>query len=70
MIIEFLGRPVEFQIKVYCDNLSAIYLAHNEKILRRTKHTDTRTHFLRSYEEYGTIKIIFVRLEEYSMFAN
>ena len=65
MIMEFLGHPVEYPIKVYYDNVGAIYLAYNEKISRRTKHVDTRTHFVRRYVEEGTIKIIFVRLEEH-----
>ena len=64
MIMEFLGQPVEYPIKVYCDNVGAIYLAYNEKISRRTKHVDTRTHFVRRYVEEGTIKIVFVRSEE------
>ena len=64
MITEFLGQPVEYPIKVHCDNIGAIYLAYNEKIARRTKHVDTRTHFARRYVEEGTIKIVFVRSDE------
>jgi len=64
MIMEFLGEKVEYPITVYCDNIGAIYLAYNEKISRRTKHVDTRTHFVRNYVENGTIKIIFIRSED------
>ena len=64
MIMEFLGQPVEYHIKAHCDNVGAIYLACNKKILRRTKHVDTRTHFVQRYVEEGTIKIVFVRLGE------
>ena len=60
MIMEFLGQPVEYPIKVYCDTVGAIYLAYNEKISRRTKHVDTRTHFICRYVEDERIKIIFV----------
>ena len=60
MIMEFLVKPVEYAIKVYCDNVGAIYLAYNEKISRRTKHVGTRSHFEYCYVEDGTIKIIFV----------
>ena len=62
--MEFLGEKVEYSITVYCDNVGAIYLVYNEKISRRTKHVDTRTHFVRNYVENGKIKIIFVRLED------
>jgi len=64
MMMEFLGEKVKYPITVYCDNVGAIYLAYNEKISRRTKHVDTRTHFVRNYVENGTIKIIFVRSED------
>ena len=64
MIMEFLGQLVEYHIKVLCDNVGAIYLACNEKISRRTKYIDTRTHFVRRYVEEGMIKIVFVRSEE------
>ena len=60
----FLKQHVEYPIKVYCDNVGAIYLVYNEKVSRRTKHVDTRTHFVRRYVEDGTIKIIFVSSEE------
>ena len=36
----------------------------NEKISRRTKHVDTRTHFIRNYVENGRKKITFVRSED------
>ena len=64
MIIKFVGQLVEYPIKLYCDNVGSIYLTYNEKISKRTKHVDTRTHFVRRYVEDGTIKIIFVRSEE------
>ena len=61
MIMIFLKQHVEYPIKVYCYNVGAIYLAYNEKVSRRTKHVDTRTHFAWHYVEEGTIKIIFIR---------
>ena len=64
MIIVFLGEKVKYPITLYCDNVGEIYLTYNDKISRRTKHVDTRTHFGQSHVENGTIKIIFVRLED------
>ena len=56
MIMEFFEEKVKYPITVYYDNVGAICLAYNEKILRRTKHVDTRTHFVQNYIENGTIK--------------
>ena len=61
MILEFLGEKIEYLITVYCDNVGAIYLAYSAKVSNRTKHVDTRTHFVRHYVEDGTIKIKSVR---------
>ena len=60
MILELLGERIEYPITVYCDNVGAIYFGYNAKISKRTKHVDTRTHFVRQYVEDGTIKINFV----------
>ena len=64
MILEFLGEKIEYPITIYCDNIGVIYLAYNAKISNRTKHVDTRTHFVHHYVEDGTIKIKFVRSED------
>ena len=56
MILEFLGKEIEYSIIVHCDNVGAIHLAYNIKISNRTKHVDTRTH-VRHYVEDGTIEI-------------
>ena len=64
MILEFLDEKIEYTITVYCNNVGAIYLAYNAKISNRTKHVDTRTHFVHHYVEDGMIKIEFVRSED------
>ena len=55
--MSFFGQPVEYPIKVYCDNVGAIYHACNEKISRKTKHVDTRTHFVRHYVKQIALNI-------------
>ena len=64
MILEFLSEKIEYPITMYCNNVGAIYLAYNAKISNRTKHVDTRKHFVRDYVEDGIIKIKFVRSED------
>lgn len=38
-LLEFFGRDVEYPIIIHCDNVGAIYLAHNAKNSRRTTNT-------------------------------
>ena len=64
MILEFLGIQINYPITVNCDNVGAIFLAHNKKTSRRTKHVDTRYHFVREHVENNVLKIIFVKSEE------
>ena len=62
-ILEFLDVGIEYPITVNCDNVGAIFLAYNNKNSQRTKHVDTRAHYVRQYVEDGTVKIIFVKSE-------
>ena len=55
---------VELPIKVYVDNVGAIFLANNQTTSDRTKHVDVRYHFIREYIENGTVKILFIRSGE------
>ena len=64
MIIEFLGEKIEYHITLYCDIIGAIFLAYHAKISNRTKHVDTRTHFVRHYVEDGIIKTKFIKSED------
>ena len=63
-ILKFLGVPLEYPITVNVDNIDAIYLSKNATTGSRTKHIDTRYHFVREYIEDGVIKVIFVRSED------
>ena len=63
-ILEFLGVPVEYPITVLVDNIGAIYLTKNATTGNRTKHIDTRYHFVREYVQNGILKVTFVRSEE------
>ena len=63
-ILEFLGVEIEYPIQVHVDNIGAIYLAQQAGTSIRTKHVDTRYHFVREYIEDGVVKIVFVKSED------
>ena len=64
LILELLKIKMKLPIIVHCDNIGAIYLGHNAKLLQRTEHIDVKHHFVREYVEKGLIKIVFVKSEE------
>jgi hypothetical protein len=58
-LLEEIGIQLQFQITIKCDNVGAIYLANNHCNRQRTKHIDTRRHFVRAWVEDEIRKIIF-----------
>jgi hypothetical protein len=60
-VLESMGIDLTYPIVIKCDNVGAIYLANNHSVGQRTKHIDTRRHFVREYIEDGVFKIIFVK---------
>ena len=64
MILTFLDINIEQPIKIYCDNVGAIFLSHNVKSSARTKHIDIKYHFIREQVDNGTVEIIFIHSEE------
>jgi len=56
----FLGIDPFKPIVIYCDNAGAIFLSNNQES-RLSKHLDIKCHFIRSYVENGTVKIVFVK---------
>jgi len=63
-IMKFIGEEPDYPIIISVDNIGAIYLAGSASTSSRTKHIDTRYHFVREYIEEGKVKIIFVKSEE------
>jgi hypothetical protein len=57
--LEEKGIQLQFPINIKCDNVGAIYLANNHCNSQRTKHIDTRQHFVREWVEDDILKIIF-----------
>jgi len=60
-LLRHLQVKIQLPIHVHVDNIGAIFLAENQNSSDRTKHIDTRYHFLRQYIKYGTVFIEFVR---------
>ena len=63
-ILKFIVITVELPIIVHVDNTGAIFLANNKNIGQRTKHIQTRYHFVREYIEDGILKIVYVCSED------
>ena len=59
-----MGIPVKLPVIVRVDNVGAIFMSENVSTSSRTKHVDTRYHFVREFVEEGFVKIIFVRSED------
>ena len=63
-MMEFLGVEVKLPIEVKVDNVGAIYLSKSATTSNRTRHIDTRYHFVREYIDDGILKVVFVKSEE------
>jgi Reverse transcriptase (RNA-dependent DNA polymerase)/gag-polypeptide of LTR copia-type len=55
-----ISIKVDFPIKVFLDNTGAIHMTKNRTTGGRTKHIDTRYHFIRELVDDGTIEVNFV----------
>ena len=44
--------------------MGAVFMAKNITTTGRTKHVDKRTKYVNEYVEDGTVKIIFVKMED------
>jgi hypothetical protein len=63
-ILAFLGVTIALPITVEIDNIGAIYLAKKAGSSARTKHVDTRYHYVREYIEEGILLVTFVRTDK------
>jgi hypothetical protein len=59
--LESLGVKLKYPIEIHCDNVGAIYLANNHTTSQRTKHIDTRQHFVQDWVEDDILKIVFTK---------
>ena len=63
-VLLFLGIPVELPVKVKIDNIGAIFMSENTTSTQRTRHMDTRWHYVNDLQKDGLIKIDFVASED------
>ena len=63
-ILLFLGVRLKIPVPVRIDNVGAIFMSENKTSSNRTRHMDTRWHFVNQMQEDGLVKIIFVKSEE------
>jgi len=55
-----LHCPIQKATLVYCDNVSAIYLADNPVQHQRTKHIEINIHFVRENVARGQVRVLHV----------
>ena len=66
MFINGILRDMRFLTltsNIYEDNTGDIFLARNKQVNARTKHIDFRHHFLRDFQDEGTIKVLYLKVE-------
>ena len=63
-LLQELHMPQEKSTKIYVDNKSAIALAKNPVYHKRSKHIDTRFHFIRDHIKNKEVEIHHVKTSE------
>ena len=58
-----MGIPVKTPITVKVDNMGAVFMVNNATSSARTRHIDTRWHFVRQFQG-ELIEVVFVRSED------
>ena len=66
-LLEDFGLPTNKPINIGEDNQSCIKMCHNPVMRKRSKHIDTKLHFIRGRVENKEVKIHYVPTEEMTM---
>ena len=59
-LLKDLGVSTSSVTPFYCDNQSAIHIAHNDVFHEWTKHIEINCHFIRYHLVHGALKLISV----------
>jgi hypothetical protein len=60
-VLESMGISVKTPVTVRVDNMGAIFMTENSSSGTRTRHVDTRWHFVRELVEGKVVEIVFVK---------
>jgi hypothetical protein len=60
-ILNDIGIEVELPIVVKTDNVIALFMSQNSSTGVRSRHVDTRYHFIRENVEDGIVRVEFVK---------
>jgi hypothetical protein len=63
-LLREMGISVNFPIMVSTGKVSTIFMEENASSGVRTRHIDTRCHFIREHVEDGFIKTLFLKSED------
>ena len=58
-----LGIAVKTPIIVKVDNMGAVFMTNNASSSARTRHVDTRWHFIRELQDEKLVEVVFVRTQ-------
>ena len=59
-LLKDLGVSTSSATPLYCDNQSAIHIAHNDVFHERTKHIEIDCYFIRYHLVHGALKLVLV----------
>jgi hypothetical protein len=63
-LMKDLHQPTEYQVRIFCDNLSSIRLAENLVFHARTKHIEVHYYYIREKVLEVEIETMPIKTEE------
>lgn len=63
-LLKDLHQPVDYSVRLFCDNQSAIRLAENPVFHARTKHVEVHYHYIREKVLKGDIEMKYIKTED------
>ena len=60
LLLKDLGVSTSSTTPLYCDNQSAIHIAHNDVFYERTKHIEIDCHFICYHLVHGALKLFSI----------